>query len=327
MGVGTREARARLSRRALLGTALLAGASVALLPRPCAGEDGDWAVASIKPIHSLLASVMAGAGTPALLVKGHASPHSFALKPSDAAILENARIVFWAGPALERFLQRPLASAEGAKAVALLEMPGLTLLPVRRGGLWKTREDELSEAEEPDEAPAEAELDSHFWLDPTNAERIAAHMAEQLAVADPARATLYAKNAATLADRLEALDAELATILAPVVDRPFIVLHDAYQYFERRYGLAGVGSITLDPEQPPGAETLAAVRDRLAEGGASCAFHEPQYPAALVEIVTEGTGARVGELDPEGAALADGPELYFTLLRNLARSLASCLAG
>jgi zinc transport system substrate-binding protein len=323
MAVGTREAGTRLSRRALLG--LLAGASLALLPRPCAGEDGDWAVASIKPIHSLLAGVMAGAGTPALLVKGHASPHSFALKPSDAMTLESARIVFWAGPSLERFLLRPLASAE--KTVALLETPGLTLLPVRHGGLWEAHEHEHAEAAEHAEALEEAELDGHFWLDPSNAKLVAERMARELAAVDPDHAALYAENAAALVRRLDALDAELAAILAPVADRPFIVFHDAYQYFERHYRLAGAGSITLDPEQPPGAETLAAIRDRLAEGGAVCAFHEPQYPASLVETVTEGTGARVGELDPEGAALADGPELYFTLLRNLARSLARCLAG
>jgi zinc transport system substrate-binding protein len=323
MGLAPAEGVALPSRRLLLAALVAVVGMVAAPPPSRAEEDGAWAVASIKPIHSLLAGVMAGAGAPALLVKGHASPHSFALKPSDAVLLERARIVFWAGPALERFLQRPLAGIGDARTVALLETPGLTLLPVRHGGLWEAHDDEHAGGLE----ESTAEPDGHFWLDPANAKQVVMRMARELAAVDPDRTSLYEENAAALAGRLDALDAELAAMLAPVATRPFIVFHDAYQYFERRYGLAGVGSITLDPDQPPGAETLAAIQGRLADGGAVCVFHEPQYPAALVETVAEGTGARVGELDPEGAALADGPELYFTLLRNLAAALVACLAG
>ncbi len=313
-----------LSRRTTLAGA--AAATAALLLRPLAGtaEEASWAVASIKPIHSLLSGVMAGVGTPALLVKGYASPHSYALKPSDAALLEHARIVFWVGPALERFLVRPLQTlGSDAHLVELLATDGLTRFAVREGGLW-----EEHEHEEPAGAAASGPtVDGHIWLDPVNARAIVRSMALELTAVDPERGPRYAENAEALGRRLDVLDADLAAMLAPVAARPFIVFHDAYQYFEARYGLTGAGSITLDPDQPPGADRLAAIQARLAGAGAPCVFHEPQFPTALIATVTRGTDARIGELDPEGAALADGPELYFSLLRNIAAALTGCLGG
>lgn len=313
-----------LSRRtALLGAAT---ATATLLMQPLTGraEDADWAVASIKPIHSLLSGVMAGVGAPALLVKGYASPHSYALKPSDAALLEQARILFWVGPALERFLVRPLQTLAGdAHLVELLGTDGLTRFAVREGGLW----DEHEHAEPADATASGPTVDGHIWLDPLNAKAIVRRMALELTAVDPDHAPRYAENAEALGRRLDALDTELAAMLAPIAARPFVVFHDAYQYFEARYGLAGAGSITLDPDQPPGAERLAAIQARLAGAGTACVFHEPQFPTALVETVTRGTAARVGELDPEGAMLVDGPELYFSLLRNIAAALMGCLGG
>lgn len=317
-----------LFRRAVIVGAAVATAIMLLRPMPGAADETPWAVASIKPIHSLLAGVMAGVGAPALLVKGHASPHSFALKPSDAALLEQARILFWVGPVLERFLVHPLETLGGeARLVELLETDGLTRFAVREGGLWEEpRHEEEHEHEELDDAGASGStFDGHIWLDPANAKLIVRRMALELAAVDPDRASRYAENAAMLERRLDALDAELAAVLAPVAARPFIVFHDAYHYFEARYGLNGAGSITLDPDQPPGAERLATIQARLAVEGAACVFHEPQFPTGLVETVAGGTGARIGELDPEGAGLPDGPELYFTLLRNIAAALTACL--
>jgi zinc transport system substrate-binding protein len=313
-----------VSRRAALTAAVAASAAMLLGPAPIMADEAPWAVASIKPIHSLLAGVMAGVGAPALLVKGFASPHSYALKPSDAALLDHARIVFWVGPALERFLERPLKTLGGdAILVALLETVGLTRFAARPSGLWQFGQN----AHPIDAADTGTLVDGHIWLDPVNAKTIVQRMALELSAVDPDQAARYVENAAALGRRLEALDAELAAALAPVATRPFIVFHDAYQYFEARYGLAGAGSIMLDPDQPPGAERLAAIQARLAAEGAICVFREPQFPTALVETVTRDTDARIGELDPEGAALPDGPELYFTLLRNIATALVGCLGS
>jgi len=172
----------------------------------------------------------------------------------------------------------------------------------------------------------DAHVDGHLWLDPKNALRIVELTAEALIELDPGRAAIYRANAARAAERLSRLDAELATILNPVKDHSFIVFHDAYQYFERRYGLTVAGSITVAADRKPGARRLREIRDRLTNAGAACVFAEPQFPPDVVATVVEGTGARKGTADPLGAALEPGPDLYPTLMRELARSLAECLS-
>jgi zinc transport system substrate-binding protein len=328
-----------------LPTGLLLAAALLTLPAVARASEPPAVIASFKPVHSLAAAVMQGVGTPALLVEGAASPHTYSMRPSDAAKLDAADVVFWIGPALEAFLVRPVATlAADASVLEIEEIPGLTLYPPREGGVWAPHSDAHEgeehadeEHEHDEEEHAEEEhagedheheagtVDAHLWLDPGNAKTIAAAMAESLAAADPANAAAYRANAADLAARIDALDAELAAELAPVRDRPFIVFHDAYQYFEAHYGLAAAGSITVSPDQPPGAKRLSEIRATIAERGAACVFREPQFEPALIDLVIEGSGARQGELDPEAAALAEGPELYFEMMRGLARNIAGCL--
>jgi zinc transport system substrate-binding protein len=260
---------------------------------------------------------MAGVGEPHLLVRGGASPHSAALKPSDARALAGAELVFWIGAGLESFLERPLRALAGeARVVGLAAAEGIELLPLRAGGAWGGHDDHAAEA---------AAADMHLWLDPRNAIAMVEVMAAQLAAVDPQRADLYRANAAALKDRLAALDRELAALLRPVAGKPYVVFHDSYRYLEARYGLAPVGSITVSPERAPGAARLSGIRHRIRASGAACVFVEPQFSPRLVGSVVAGTGARTATLDPMGAALADGPELYFELLRANAAALRGCL--
>lgn len=165
----------------------------------------------------------------------------------------------------------------------------------------------------------------HLWLSPDNARAIATEAAKVLAEKDPANAVTYNKNLADLTDRLAALDKEIAETVAPVKEKPFIVFHDAYQYFEHHYGMQAAGSITVSPETLPGAERLTQIRDKVKTLGATCVFAEPQFEPKLVNVVIEGTPAKSGTLDPEAATLDAGPELYFTLMKDLAASLKDCL--
>ncbi|WP_207484331.1 zinc ABC transporter substrate-binding protein [Arenibaculum pallidiluteum] len=288
-------------------------------------------VVSVKPIHSLVAGVMEGVGTPDLLVKGAASPHTYALKPSDAASLRRARLIFWVGEDLETFLEKALATlGGGAEAVALSEQPGIRTLPLREGGLWAGHDDHNhghAHGQDHDDHGDHGDHghDGHLWLDAGNARAIVEIAADRLAAADPANAAAYRSNAERVSARLDTLDAELRDMLAPVKDRPFVVFHDAYRYFEERYGLRAVGSITVSPERAPSARRLREIRDTLRGRGAVCVFAEPQFEPALVGTVVEGTGVKRGVLDPEGAVLPDGPDLYFALMRGNARALAECL--
>jgi zinc transport system substrate-binding protein len=168
-------------------------------------------------------------------------------------------------------------------------------------------------------------VDLHIWLDPHNAGAMVDAIAMALSAVDPAHAATYQANASKIHNQLAALDLDLRERLAPVQDRPFVVFHDAYHYFEDRYGLNAVGSLTVDPQRRPSAKRLREIRARLAELDAACVFAEPQFEPALVDTVIEGTGAKKGVLDPLGAALEAGPQQYFQLMTGLADSLVACL--
>ena len=311
--------------RVLLASALLSVSSQAVL----AAEKGD-VVVSIKPIHSLVSAVMQGAGEPELIVKGSASEHGYSLKPSDAGALEKAKVIFWIGPEMETYLTKPLESL-GAKAevVRLDQVKGLEILPARESGNFEAHDHgghgHSHDHDGEGEAHDHHHDDMHIWLDPQNAKLMLVPIAEALSKADPEHAKQYQENAATYADKIDALQKDVAAELEPVRTKPYIVFHDAYQYFERRFKLSAAGSITVNPEKAPGAARIREIQSKVKSLGATCVFSEPQFESALVKTVLEGTEAKTGVLDPLGAVIKDGPELYPQLIRNLATSLKACL--
>ncbi|HWU63833.1 MAG TPA: zinc ABC transporter substrate-binding protein [Ensifer sp.] len=296
-------------------------ASFAALP---AMAEDLHVVASIKPIHSLVAAVMQGVGEPVLIVKGAASPHTYTMKPSDAAALAQADVVFWTGHDMEKFMEKPLASLSGkATAVALLETPAIATLKPREGGTFEPHEHEGEAHAAHDH---EEEIDPHFWLDPENARAAIKAIAATLSAADPAHATVYSENAGRTDADLATLEASIATELAPYKTKPFIVFHDAYQYFEKRFGLNATGSVTVSPEVQPGAARIAEIEKKIRTLGAVCIFSEPQFEPKLMDTIAAGTKTFRGELDPEGASLTEGPALYPQLLQALADNLKECLS-
>ena len=285
-------------------------------------------VASTKPLHSLVSAVMGDVATPGLIVKGSASPHNYSLRPSDAAALESADIVFWTGHGMELFLADALDTlSTNARVVELAEAPGIALLPVREGGAFEAHShgDDHDHDHDHSHDHGHDEGDMHFWLDPENAKLMVTEIAAVLGEADPDNAATYQANAEAELVRLDALTAELGETLAAVEGKPFIVFHDAYQYFETRFGLDVAGTVTVSPEAMPGAARIDELRAKVAELGATCVFAEPNFEPAIVRTIVEGTEAKAGVLDPEGAALTEGPDLYPELLRGLANGLVDCL--
>lgn len=329
------------ARKLLLASTLLAASAVS------ANADIS-VVASIKPVHSLVAAVMEGVGDPGLIVEGAGSPHNYALKPSQAQMLESADIVFWIGHELEAFLEKPLETVGAqAKSVELIDAHDLLKLGFREGGAFEKHdhgdeaghEDQAHEAEadhdhdhaktaeaEGHDDHADGEFESHVWLDPVNAKAMVHEIEEVLVAADPANAGKYEANAEAVTAKLDALIAEVQAELYPVKQKGFIVFHDAYHYFENRFGVTASGSITVSPEVMPGAQRITEIRARVKELGAACVFVEPQFEPKLVSTVTEGTRARAGVIDPLGAELENGPDLYFQLIRNMATSMSTCLS-
>lgn len=290
-------------------------------------------VTTVVPVQSIVAAVMGSTGTPELLLKGSMSEHRAVFTPAQIVELGQADLVFIVGHGLEAKLAQLSGSetVNGKRFVELSGAPGVKTLPIRQGGAWDAHEhhDDGDDDGDGDEHAAEGVLafDPHVWLDPENAKAMALEAARTLSAADPANAATYEANAQAFAGEVDQTSAAIAAELAPVKDKPFIVFHDAYQYFETRFGLAGAGSISDVSARAPSAERLAEVRDKIESVKAACVFREPQYDDKAVAAVIEGTGAREGVLDPIGATLTPGPKAYSELLRNLADSLKTCLSG
>ena len=302
-------------------------------------------VASIKPIHSLVSAVAQGIVEPTLLVKGAGSPHTYSLKPSQAKELQQADIVFWMGHDLEAFLENSIDNiATNSIVVPLMESKELAKLNFREGGAFEDHghddhdkhddhgNDKHDDHDEHDDHGNDKHddhddhgADPHVWLDPINAIVLVEEIKKALISADPKNKPTYEANAKSTIYNLNELIEEIDAELKPVKGRGYIVFHDAYQYFENRFGVSAIGSITVSPEVLPGAERIRELQNKVKELDATCVFSEPQFKPKLVTTVTENTKAGTGVLDPLGASINDGPQLYFTLIRNMASSLKKCL--
>lgn len=281
-------------------------------------------VASIPPIHGLVSMVTDGVVEPTLLFPGSVSPHAYHLKPSDAAVLESADIVFWISPTMETALAKPMQVIAGnAIDVQLMDARGLQILPRREGGMLNHGEEQ---EEQGSDEEREVYADPHIWLNPVNAIVMLFVISETLGDLDPGNAALYRANAISGIATLKTLDSVLEGRLASVRGAPYVAFHDAYQYFEDRYGLKPLATMAVDPEHAPGARRLSEVRDAVAQSGARCVFSEPQFDPRLLVTLTEGTGAKVSPLDPIGLAIEPGPAFYPALLTQMVDDLVGCLA-
>lgn len=291
---------------------------VALLLAGCmaSAEAEVHLLTSVKPLQLIAAAVQDGAGTPAVLLPPGASPHHYALRPSDARALREATLFYWIGPDLEGFLSKAL-EGRSQPSLAVQELPGLQL---RRfvGGAG-------SRGDEHDHAHRPGTLDAHLWLLPANARLIAARMAADLEAADPANAARYQANLAAFEARLDSLDRHLKARLAKLAGKPYFVFHEAYGYYEAAYGLEHAGVFSLSPDVQPGARQVARMRQRLQEAGPTCVFSEPPLQPRLARTLSAGLPVRLAELDPLGSTIPVGPQGYEQLLERLGEELAGCL--
>ena len=287
-------------------------------------------IASIKPIHSLVSYVMDGVGTPEILVDGSSSPHSFQLKPSHAKMLQNADIVFWIGEDLETFLETPLDSiATNAKKIAIMELNDIQLLEFREKHIFEDHDEHVEEdghdehvEEDGHDEHNHGEFDIHFWLDPEIAKVIVKNIARELSKIDVANKSIYKANAVKAIEELDALIT--ATKLKINTNASYVVFHDAYQYFEKRFGIEVLGALSVNPEILPGAKQLAEIREVIQHEKVNCIFSEPQFNPSIANTIAQDTGVKSAVLDPLGARLEPGKDLYFDLIKDMASSFESC---
>jgi zinc transport system substrate-binding protein len=282
-------------------------------------------IASIVPVHSIVASVMGDIGTPELLLSGRNSEHTASLSPQQISDLGKADVVFMIGSGLEHKLGQMNGSeaVSGKKFTSLSEATGIKTLAVRQGGAFEAHEEEEHEGEEHDEALLK--FDPHVWLDPENVKVMTNAIATELSKIDPEHEKNYEANAAAYIASLDQLVADISAETKPIQDKPFIVFHDAYQYFEKRFDLTAVGSISDVSAAAPSAKRLKEIKDKLEETKAICVFREPQFDAKYVSVVLEGSKAKQGVLDPIGSDITPGPKAYAELLAKLAKGARDCL--
>ena len=308
-------------------------------------------VASIKPIHSLASYLMDGIGKPGLVVDGYASPHGFALKPSHAKMLQEADIIFWVGEDLENFLEKPLKSvAKKAEKIELLEIKGLNKLKFRERNIFEGHDDHGHKEDDHDdhakkeddhdehghddehkedghdehghEGHAHGEYDPHIWLDPMNAKVILKEMAEHLIENDQENASVYKSNLKKALKDIDKLTKDVKSDLNK--DFKSIVFHDAYQYFEKRFDVNVLGAFTVNTDVLPGAEQLSEIREIIEHDKVTCVFSEPQFNPDIINAVAKDMNINTGVLDPLGATLNPGKDLYFDLISNMSKSFKGC---
>jgi len=308
----------------LLGLSMRGGAQTA------GDGEGLRVVVTSKPIHSLVADVMKGGGTPALLVEGTASPHTYAMRPSDAQKVNRADVFFRVSEALEPFTGRVVKSLPRSVVVSTLaDAPQVKRLDRRVGGPFEEKaggKGGKGHSHRDHDHGSAGAYDPHVWLDPGNAKAMTRTIAEILGKARPDLAAQFTQNANRLMVRIDQMATAISAELAPVADKPFIVLHDAYQYFEKRFGLNAIGSIMIDPDERPSAKRISDLRRRLSEFPNVCVFSEPNHQQKIVETVVEGTRSRMAVLDPEGTLIEAGPQLYVLLMERLANGMKGCLS-
>ena len=307
-------------------------------------------VTSIKPIHSLASYLMDGVGKPDLIVDGYASPHGFSMKPSHAKMLQNADLIFWVGEDLESFLEKPLNSiAKKAEKIELMENKGLNVLKFRERNIFDEHDhddhddhgkkeddhddhdhDDHGKKEEHDdhddhdghEGHAHGEYDPHIWLDPMNAKVILNEMVEHLIENDAKNAAKYKSNLKKALKEIDKLNKDVKAELSK--STASIVFHDAYQYFEERYDVNILGAFTVNTDVMPGAEQLAEIREIIEHDKVTCVFSEPQFNPDIIKAVAKDMNIKTGVVDPLGATLDPGKDLYFKLIRNMSASFKGC---
>ena len=291
-------------------------------------------VTSIKPLHSLTSYIMEGVGEPELIIDGVASPHNFQIKPSHAKMLQNADLVIWIGDDLESFLPTALKSIpKDAVVFELLDQSGLKKLKFREKNIFEghddhghdehaKKEDDHDDHGHDDHGHGHGSFDPHIWLDPANAKVIVKKITNQLSKIDKDNASTYKANSKKVIKDLDGLIKEVKNEINK--DASFVVFHDAYQYFEKRFGLNVIGALTVNPDVMPGAEQLSEIREVIEHEKAKCIFSEPQFNPNIINSIASDTGVKTGVLDPLGANIDKGKNMYFDLIKDMSNSLKGC---
>ena len=287
-------------------------------------------ITTIQPINALVNAVIGNTGGSTSLIPSEVSPHEFKLKPSDVKSLQDGNIIFYISSHLESSITKVFKNLpKNIKIVNLMEETGVNHLAIRDNEEWERHDhhdDHDKHAKKDDHHDDhEKEDDVHIWLDPDNAIKIIQKVNKELSLLFPENSQIYNKNATDIINKITELKREIKEELLSIKDKPYIVFHDAYQYFEKVFGLNAVGSIALEDDVATSPKQISYIRNKIIKSNVSCVFQEPQFDSKLVKTVVEGTDAKIGTLDPLGVDIANKKDFYLQLIRNMSKSLKKCL--
>lgn len=282
----------------------LCSASASAQPQQTESANKPAIVSSIRPLTLIAQAIAGDRAEHATIIGLNDAAHHFTLSPGDRLQLETADILLWVGPPfeveLDEFFQRRQPDAE---LLTVLSIDGVTIHHLNDGS-----------------------IDPHVWLDPDNARWVAGALAERLGVIDPARRPFYQQRLAAFSNSLEAVTVTTQARLAELAQQDFIVYHNAYQYYEKRFGLAHAMALVSNPEVAPGIRETLRVQNRIAEIQPVCVLLEPDFNPALLRTLLGGTTTREVIIDLLGYELADDHDNYIGLLNTVTDGFVQCLS-
>lgn len=285
-------------------------------------------VTSIKPLQMIASAITDGVSEPQVLIPSNQSYHHFTLRPSTLRTLRQADLFVWVGPELETYLSDAVVQGRNSQQLQVLALPELRVHHAGMDG-EDSREilipaDGLHAGHQHKGGPNS--IDPHVWLDTRNAVLIAEAIAGQLVSLDPGHAATYQQNLTVFAQHLANLEQDINTRPLMSTDTPYAVYHNAFQYFERQFGLQHDVVFVESEELQPGVRHMMAVRQAVASTPLSCLMEDVTTQAATVDTLLGDKQLRRIRVDTLGQNLTSGPMAYIHMMDNLADAFRQCAA-
>jgi ABC-type Zn uptake system ZnuABC Zn-binding protein ZnuA len=206
--------------------------------------------------------------------------HTFEPRPSDAATLESADIVFINGLVLEE-PTKDLALANIRQGSSVCEL-GTEILP---------ESEYIFDFSFPKEG---GKPNPHLWTNPPMAKEYAQVVRDVLVRRDPSNATIYERNFSAFALKIDALDeaTKIATATIPEDQRKLLTYHDAYAYFATNYGFTVVGAIQPSSFDEPTPKDIGELISQVKNQKVKAIFGSEVFPSTVLEQIGAETGVR-----------------------------------
>jgi zinc transport system substrate-binding protein len=276
-------------------------------------------VVSIKPIHSIVNTLMEGVSRPQLLLESSDSAHTFHLKPSQLNLLSNADLVITIGDGFETGLKKTLGNIKDGSHLIVSEIDGLHLYHFRNTDTNEMNNDEKDEHADHDEH------DLHLWLDVVNMHKTAQYISEQLIKIDPNNSNTYEANLIKIQSKLNKLQSELQQQLAPFRSENFAIFADTLQYFEKNFHFKKPVIITPYHGARLSIHRTLEARKKMKDLKIKCLLYGPENTSKKVNVLSEGLPIKALRIDILGAKLNAGSDQYFNLMKGLSSQLVECL--